>query len=127
MFLYTEGGHSIPVVDPISAADAGGVFPLLWLVIALPLLGAVVLLVGGRRTDAWGHLLGTATVVGSFVCSVVLFAGILGRPDDGRQLGVTLWTWFSAGDWRVDLGLLDRKSTRLNSSHSGESRMPSSA
>ena len=25
------------------------------------------------------------------------------------------------------LGLLDRKSTRLNSSHSGESRMPSSA
>ena len=28
---------------------------------------------------------------------------------------------------RVDLALLDRKSTRLNSSHSGESRMPSSA
>ena len=26
-----------------------------------------------------------------------------------------------------ELGILDRKSTRLNSSHSGQSRMPSSA
>ena len=60
MFLFTEGGHSIPVVDPVSAADAGGVFGLLWLVIGLPLLGATVLLLGGRRTDPWGHLLGTA-------------------------------------------------------------------
>ena len=47
MFLFTEGGHSIPVVDPVSAADAGGVFGLLWLVIGLPLLGATVLLLGG--------------------------------------------------------------------------------
>ena len=44
MFLFSEGGHSIPVVDPVSAADAGGVFGLLWLVIGLPLLGAAVLL-----------------------------------------------------------------------------------
>ena len=29
--------------------------------IALPLLGAAVLLLGGRRTDRWGHLLGCAT------------------------------------------------------------------
>ena len=27
---------------------------LLWLTIALPLAGAVVLLLGGRATDAWG-------------------------------------------------------------------------
>ncbi|WP_460837223.1 NADH-quinone oxidoreductase subunit L [Nocardioides marmoraquaticus] len=76
------------------------------LVIALPAIGAAVLLLGGRLTDAWGHLLGTATVVGSFVCSVVLFAGLLGRPEEERQLGLTLWTWFSSGDWSVDLGLL---------------------
>ena len=30
-------------------------------------------------------------------------------------------------DWLIDQLLEDRKSTRLNSSHSGESRMPSSA
>src|SRR3712207_8127934 len=28
-----------------------------WLLIALPLAGAAVLLLGGRRTDRWGHLL----------------------------------------------------------------------
>ena len=45
-----EGGH-IPVVDP---APADGVFSLMWLVIALPLLGAVVLLVGGRASSTGG-------------------------------------------------------------------------
>ena len=33
----------------------------------------------------------------------------------------------SAGEGMVPIESLDRKSTRLNSSHSGESRMPSSA
>ena len=35
----------MPVVDPTTA---DGVFSLLWLVIALPLLGAAILLLGGR-------------------------------------------------------------------------------
>ena len=44
------------------------------------------------------------------------------RPDDRIQvLGRSLFT----PDWH--LTWTDRKSTRLNSSHSGESRMPSSA
>ncbi|MDQ1624897.1 MAG: NADH-quinone oxidoreductase subunit, partial [Actinomycetota bacterium] len=41
------------------AAAASGVFRLTWLLIALPLAGAVVLLLGGRRTDRFGHVLGT--------------------------------------------------------------------
>ena len=32
-----------------------------WLLVALPLAGAAILLFGGRRTDPWGHLLGCAT------------------------------------------------------------------
>ena len=76
------------------------------LVIALPAIGAAVLLLGGRRTDKWGHLLGCATVLGSFVCSLVLFVSILGRSADDRQISQDLWTWFSAGDWKVKLGLL---------------------
>ena len=31
-----------------------------WLLVALPLAGAAILLFGGRRTDAWGHWLGVA-------------------------------------------------------------------
>ena len=48
-----EGGHDIPVVDPSSAGSLA--LPLV-LVVALPAFGAAFLLLGGRRTDAFGHL-----------------------------------------------------------------------
>ncbi len=100
--LAEEGGH-VPVVDPGSAGSLA--LPLV-LVVALPAFGAAVLLLGGRRTDRFGHLLGTATVLGSFVCSLWLFIAILGRGAEDRQIGVNLWTWFGTGDWQVQLGLL---------------------
>ena len=57
----------------------------IWLLIVLPLAGAVVLLLGGKATNAWGHLLGCATVLASFAVGVVLFTGLLsrgaGQPD----------------------------------------------
>ncbi len=106
MFLFTEGGHSIPVVDPVSAADAGGVFGLLWLVIGLPLLGATVLLLGGRRTDPWGHLLGTAMAVGSFLLSTLMLIGLMGREEGERAVTQHLWDWVSVGDFEVGMDLL---------------------
>ena len=45
-------------------------------------------------------------MVGSFVCSLWLFIAILGRAAEDRQISLTLWTWFSTGDWTVELGLL---------------------
>ena len=41
-------------------------------------------------------------------------------PNTGKLVGICDWS-------EVVVSPLDRKSTRLNSSHSGESRMPSSA
>ena len=71
-----EASHDIPVVHPVSG---GGVFDLLWLVVALPALGAAVILVlGNRRTSAWAHLLGCATVAGSFVLSLIAFVACSG-------------------------------------------------
>ncbi|MCW2849603.1 MAG: NADH-quinone oxidoreductase subunit 12, partial [Marmoricola sp.] len=101
--FLTEEGHHIPVVDPGSAGSLA--LPLV-LVIALPAFGAALLLIGGRRTDRWGHLLGTATVVGSFVCALVLFFSLLGRDASDRQVSLNLWTWFETGHWTVQLGLL---------------------
>ncbi|MDT9594850.1 NADH-quinone oxidoreductase subunit L [Nocardioides zeae] len=98
-----EGGHSVPLVDP-GAAD--GVLGLAWLVIALPLAGALVLLVGGRRTDRWGHLLGTATVAGSFLVGVAMFVALLGRDGGDRQVTQHLWDWISVGDFQVGMVLL---------------------
>jgi len=95
--------HDIPVVG---TAGADGVFSLLWLVIALPALGALILLAGGKRTDKWGHLLGCATVAGSFVISLILFFGLLGRDGEDRQVTQHLWNWFTAGSYSVNVDLL---------------------
>lgn len=102
MFAFSEGG-AIPVVDP-TAAD--GVFSLLWLVIALPLAGAAVLLIGGRYTDRWGHLLGTALPIGSFAISLAMFVSLLGREDSDRQISQHLYTWFETGHLDVGMDLL---------------------
>ena len=90
----------------VDATSADGVFALLWLVIALPALGAVVLLLGGRRTDKWGHWLGVGTVATSFLISLVMFFGLLGRDGEDRQVSQHLWTWFTAGDYTVSFDLL---------------------
>lgn len=102
MFAFSEGG-AIPVVDP-TAAD--GVFSLLWLVIALPLAGAAVLLIGGRYTDRWGHLLGTVLPIGSFAISLAMFVSLLGREDSDRQISQHLYTWFETGHLDVGMDLL---------------------
>jgi NADH-quinone oxidoreductase subunit L len=76
-----------------------------WLLIALPLAGAAVLLLGGRATDGWGHLLGCATVIASFVVGAVLFADLAGRAAEDRVIHQTLFTWVPVGELTVDFGL----------------------
>ncbi|WP_182379106.1 NADH-quinone oxidoreductase subunit L [Nocardioides sp. WS12] len=94
----------IPVVAP---SEADGIFSLLWLIIALPLFGAtVLLLLGNRRTKAYGHWIGLATITGSFVLSLVMFLQLLGRDEGDRQVARHLWTWIEAGHLDVGLDLL---------------------
>ncbi|MBZ5740446.1 NADH-quinone oxidoreductase subunit L [Nocardioides mangrovi] len=102
MFAFHEGG-AVPVVDPTSA---DGVFSLLWLVIALPLAGAAILLIGGRLTDKWGHLLATLLPIGSFGIALAMFVGVLGRDDSDRQVSQHLYTWFETGHLNVGMDLL---------------------
>ncbi|MFD1247970.1 NADH-quinone oxidoreductase subunit L [Nocardioides ginsengisoli] len=91
----------------VAPAEAHEVFALLWLIVALPLLGAaVLLLLGNRRTQAYGHWIGLATITGSFVLSLVMFVTLLGRDAGERQLAQHLWTWIDAGHLDVGLDLL---------------------
>ncbi|RZT19186.1 NADH dehydrogenase subunit L [Mycobacterium sp. BK558] len=76
-----------------------------WLLIALPLAGALVLLLAGKRSDPWGHLLGTAAALASFVCGAVLFADMLGRDAEQRAMHQSLFSWVPVGGLRVDFGL----------------------
>ena len=78
---------------------------LLVLTFALPLAGAVVLLLGGRATDAWGHLLGCATVIGSFVCGIALFAHLLGRTAESRAVREVLFSWVPVGALNVNFSI----------------------
>jgi NADH-quinone oxidoreductase subunit L len=66
---------------------------LIWLVPALPLAGAAILLLGGRRTNAFGALLGTLLALASFAVGVGLFFTMLGKHGDARSMHQHLWNW----------------------------------
>jgi NADH-quinone oxidoreductase subunit L len=84
---------------------ATGVASLAWLLFALPALGAFVLLLGGRRTDSWGHWFGVATVAASFVVGVAIFLETLGLAPDQRTRELSVFRWFAVGGLDVDFGL----------------------
>ena len=86
-------------------APASGTFSLIWLLIALPALGAAVLLLGGRRTNAWGHLLGVLMPVASFVVAAFLFAAMLGQPAAERGAIQHLYDWQIVGAFKVPFSL----------------------
>lgn len=79
---------------------------MLALLPGLPLLGAAALLLGGRRTDKWGHVLATALVSASFGVAVAAFVSMLNRPVDERRVGAVLFSWVPAPELSVDFGLV---------------------
>ncbi|OBK49950.1 NADH-quinone oxidoreductase subunit L [Mycobacterium kubicae] len=76
-----------------------------WLLVALPLAGAVILLFGGRRTDAFGHWLGSAAALAAFGVGVTLLAELLSRADGDRVIHQKVFTWIPVGGLQVDFGL----------------------
>ncbi|SPM38186.1 NADH:ubiquinone oxidoreductase subunit 5 (chain L)/Multisubunit Na+/H+ antiporter, MnhA subunit [Mycobacterium numidiamassiliense] len=76
-----------------------------WLLVALPLAGAAILLFGGRRTDPWGHWLGTLAALGAFAVGSTLLADLLARPGDDRAIHQKLFTWIPVNSFQVDFGL----------------------
>jgi NADH-quinone oxidoreductase subunit L len=72
-----------------------------WLLVALPALGALVLLLMGKRAKAWGHLLGCATVTLAFVYGLILFF----TADTGTTTDTKLYSWIPAGALQIDFGL----------------------
>ncbi|MYV51215.1 NADH-quinone oxidoreductase subunit L [Streptomyces sp. SID3212] len=76
---------------------------LIALLIAAPLLGAAVLLCGGRRLDRLGHWLGTALAGAAFVIGVVLFSDMLGRSGEDRALHQHLFSWIPVEGFQADV------------------------
>ncbi|MGI5481328.1 NADH-quinone oxidoreductase subunit L [Streptomyces lavendofoliae] len=76
---------------------------LIALLVAAPLLGAAVLLCGGRRLDRAGHWLGTLLAAASFVIGAVLFFDMLGRGAEERALHQHLFSWVPVESFRADI------------------------
>jgi cytochrome bd-type quinol oxidase subunit 2 len=88
-----------------AAAVTSPTLPL-WLLIVVPLVGSAVLLLAGRRSDRWGHLLATAACGATFVLALVLLAQLLDLGGEERRLGEQVYEWIPVGDLQVDFGLL---------------------
>ncbi len=84
---------------------ATGSFANLWLLIALPLFGALVLLLGGNRTNSFGPLLAVLMPIASFGFAVYLWLELLALPEELRSQNLILFEWINIGSFQVPFGL----------------------
>jgi NADH-quinone oxidoreductase subunit L len=94
------------LVQLSAATTASGMTSLAWLLVALPLLGAAVLLLGGRRTDRFGPALATGLSWASFALGALIFIAMLGRSGGERAQSLHLFSWVPAGSFQVEAGML---------------------
>ena len=78
---------------------------LVWL-IALPLFSSAILLLAGKRSNSWGHVLATTVSASAFTVGVIEFFAMQGRPEESRAVTQKLFTWISVGTFKVDASLL---------------------
>ncbi|WP_184539541.1 NADH-quinone oxidoreductase subunit L [Micromonospora polyrhachis] len=96
-------GPAVPA-GAIEYASASGLLNSVWLLVAIPLVSAAILLLLGRRADRWGHWLGVASVGAAFVLGVTYFFQLRGLEN--RSVERSLWEFIAVGDFKVDFGLL---------------------
>ena len=85
---------------------ASGTASLAWLLVALPLVGAAILLLGGQRTNRFGPGLATGLSWASFGVGAVIFLAMLGRSGEQRAQSLHLFSWVPAGSLQVEAGML---------------------
>ncbi|MEU6234053.1 NADH-quinone oxidoreductase subunit L [Kitasatospora sp. NPDC047058] len=76
---------------------------LIPLLVAAPLAGAALLLLGGRLFDRFGHWLATALAALSFGFGLALFSDMLGRPAEDRAVTEQLYTWIPVNGFQADI------------------------
>jgi NADH-quinone oxidoreductase subunit L len=97
--------HALAASPPLVPLHATGIEDYAWLLLALPLAGAAVLLLGGKRTNSWGHLVGVAMPVLAFGYGVAAFVQMLGYPSAERVRELTVFQWIDVARFQVPLGL----------------------
>src|SRR3989440_3552035 len=87
-------------------ASASGTLSSFWLLVALPLASAAILLLLGRRADRWGHWLGVASIGAAFVLGLVYFSALRGLSGPYRAADLHLFDYLPVGGLKVGFGLL---------------------
>ncbi len=85
-------------------AAATGTLSAAWVLIALPLAGAAVLLLGGKRTNEWGAYLACGTTGAGFLLGLASFFALKGQSN--RSVDLHLFSWVPVNGFNVDAGLL---------------------
>ena len=89
----------------IPTLHATGIQQAAWLLLALPLAGAAILLLGGKRTNSWGHLVGVAMPVLSFIYGAMAFGQMLSYPAAERSREIVVYQFINVDRFQVPLGL----------------------
>ena len=92
------------MLETVQVVPATGAASAAWLMVAIPLISAAILLLVGRRADKWGHWLGVAASTASFVIGVAVVIQLLGLPAAQRVMESNLYTWIGAADLTVEFG-----------------------
>ena len=82
-------------------------FDFLWLLFALPIAGALVLLFAGRwmslQVAGW---VASGAVLGAFAVASMSFVSLLGMPPAERSITIVYWEWMSVGAFQVPAAIL---------------------
>jgi NADH-quinone oxidoreductase subunit L len=83
------------------------VLDAVWLIPAFPLVGFLVLVLAGRLLgEPRAGWFATLMMAGSFVTTLVVYAGLLDRDGEERHFSQVLFEWIPAGRFSVDVGFL---------------------
>ncbi len=84
---------------------ATGIFTFTWALIALPLLGAFLILTFGKQLKKLSPYLAISLSSASFILGFYMFLQMLARPDNERGFVSSIYQWISAGSLNVSFGL----------------------
>ena len=74
-----------------------------WLVLLFPAAGSIILMFWGQRMKRAAGPIATLMMTSSFVVSGITFFKIVGRPEDSRSFVHTIYTFFHAGGFNVNV------------------------
>jgi NADH-quinone oxidoreductase subunit L len=92
-------------LTPLTSFHATGIQDAAGLLLAFPLAAAAILLLGGKRTNSWGHYVGVAMPLLAFAYGVAAYVQMLGYPALHRSRDLTIYQFIDVGRFQVPLGL----------------------